>query len=141
MFALREALDAGCDEAMLLDTEGFVAEGSAENFFMVRDGVIYTPDLTSCLDGITRNTVFILAEDLGMQVREKRITRDEVYICDEAFFTGTAAEVMPIREYDGRIIGSGMRGPIAERLQKSYVELVRGGGKQKYREWLVPVAS
>jgi branched-chain amino acid aminotransferase len=141
MLALREALDAGCDEAMLLDTEGFVAEGSAENFFMVRDGVIYTPDLTSCLDGITRNTVFILAEDLGMQVREKRITRDEVYICDEAFFTGTAAEVMPIREYDGRIIGSGMRGPIAERLQKSYVELVRGGGKQKYREWLVPVAS
>lgn len=139
MLALREALDSGCDEAMLLDTEGFVAEGSAENFFMVREGVIYTPELTSCLDGITRNTVFKLAADLGIEVREKRITRDEVYICDEAFFTGTAAEVMPIREYDGRMIGSGKRGPMAERLQSIYIDMVRGGNPT-YQSWLTPVA-
>ena len=138
MLALREALDSGCDEAMLMDTEGFVAEGSAENFFMVRDSVIYTPDLTSCLDGITRNTVFRLAADHGIEVREKRITRDEVYICDEAFFTGTAAEVMPIREYDGRVIGSGQRGPIAEKLQAAYIDLVHGG-THAYADWLQPV--
>jgi branched-chain amino acid aminotransferase len=138
MLALREALDSGCDEAMLMDTEGFIAEGSAENFFMVRDGVIYTPDLTSCLDGITRNTVFRLAADHGIEVREKRITRDEVYICDEAFFTGTAAEVMPIREYDGRVIGSGQRGPVAEKLQAAYIDLVHGGTPD-YADWLQPI--
>ena len=140
MLALREALDSGCDEAMLLDNEGYVAEGSGENFFMVRDGVIYTPDLTSCLDGITRDTIFKLAADHGIEVREKRITRDEVYICDEAFFTGTAAEVVPIREYDGRIVGSGKRGPVAEKLQAAYFEVVRGGNA-KYTNWLTPVSS
>ncbi|MEK9927166.1 MAG: branched-chain amino acid transaminase, partial [Halieaceae bacterium] len=107
IMALREALDSGCEEALLLDNEGYVAEGSGENFFMVRDGVIYTPDLTSCLDGITRNAIFQIAADEGYQVREKRITRDEVYICDEAFFTGTAAEVVPIRELDRRQVGEG----------------------------------
>ena len=140
MLALREALDSGCDEAMLLDNEGYVAEGSGENFFMVRDGVIYTPDLTSCLDGITRDTIFKLAADYGIEVREKRITRDEVYICDEAFFTGTAAEVVPIREYDGRIVGSGKRGPVAEKLQAAYFEVVRGGNA-KYTSWLTPASS
>ncbi len=140
MLALREALDSGCDEAIMLDPEGYVAEGSAENFFMVRDGVIYTPDLTSCLDGITRDTVFKLAADHGIEVREKRITRDEVYICDEAFFTGTAAEIVPIREYDSRIIGDGKRGPIATVLQAAYFDLVRGKN-DKYQGWLAPVAE
>src|SRR5690606_1097108 len=107
LLALREALDSGCEEALLLDPEGYVAEGSGENFFIVRDGVISTPELTSCLDGITRNTVMQLAEEAGYRVVEKRITRDEVYIADEAFFTGTAAEVLPIRVLDGRTIGAG----------------------------------
>jgi len=140
MLALREALDSGCDEAMMLDNEGYVAEGSGENFFMVRDGIIFTPDLTSCLDGITRDTIFKLAADHGIEVREKRITRDEVYICDEAFFTGTAAEVVPIREYDGRIVGSGKRGPVAEMLQAAYFDVVRGAN-DKYASWLAPVAE
>jgi branched-chain amino acid aminotransferase len=140
MLALREALDSGCDEAMMLDNEGYVAEGSGENFFMVRDSVIYTPDLTSCLDGITRDTIFKLAADHGIEIREKRITRDEVYICDEAFFTGTAAEVVPIREYDGRVIGNGKRGLVAEKLQAAYFDLVRGKNS-KYTSWLSPVAE
>ena len=140
MLALREALDSGCDEAMMLDNEGYVAEGSGENFFMVRDDIIFTPDLTSCLDGITRDTIFKLAADHGIEVREKRITRDEVYICDEAFFTGTAAEVVPIREYDGRIVGSGKRGPVAEMLQAAYFDVVRGANV-KYANWLAPVAD
>jgi len=140
MLALREALDSGCDEAMMLDNEGYVAEGSGENFFMVRDGIIFTPDLTSCLDGITRDTIFKLAADHGIEVREKRITRDEVYICDEAFFTGTAAEVVPIREYDGRIVGSGKRGPVAKMLQAAYFDAVRGAN-DKYANWLAPVAE
>jgi len=140
MLALREALDSGCDEAMMLDNEGYVAEGSGENFFMVRNGVIYTPDLTSCLDGITRDTIFRLAADHGIEVREKRITRDEVYICDEAFFTGTAAEVVPICQYDGRVIGSGKRGPIAEKLQAAYFDLVRGKNAA-HADWLAPVAE
>ena len=126
MMALREALDSGCDEAMMLDTEGFVAEGSGENFFMVKDGILYTPELTSCLNGITRATIFTLAADQGLEIREKRITRDDVYICDEAFFTGTAAEVVPITEYDGRIIGSGKRGKITELLQSKYFDVVKG---------------
>ncbi|MEQ8803189.1 MAG: branched-chain amino acid transaminase, partial [Haliea sp.] len=107
MLALREALDSGAEEALMLDNEGYVAEGSGENVFVVRDGHIFTPDLTSCLDGITRNTIFALAAELGYEIRERRITRDEVYIADEAFFTGTAAEVVPIRELDGRQIGTG----------------------------------
>jgi len=126
MLALSDALRDGYDEALFLDVDGFVAEGSGENFFMVRDGIIYTPELTSALDGITRATVIQLAEEEGFEVREKRITRDEVYVCDEAFFTGTAAEVTPIRELDGRSIGSGSRGPITERLQKKYFDVVHG---------------
>ena len=140
IMALREALDSGCEEALLLDNEGYVAEGSGENFFMVRDGVIYTPDLTSCLDGITRNAIFQIAADEGYQVREKRITRDEVYICDEAFFTGTAAEVVPIRELDRRQIGEGRRGPVTEKLQAIYFDAVRGRSA-RYGEWLTPVAT
>jgi len=126
MLALSDALRDGYDEALFLDVDGFVAEGSGENFFMVRDGIIYTPELTSALDGITRATVIQLAEEEGYEVREKRITRDEVYVCDEAFFTGTAAEVTPIRELDGRSIGSGSRGPVTERLQKKYFDVVHG---------------
>ena len=135
MMALREALDSGCDEAMMLDTEGFVAEGSGENFFMVKDGILYTPELTSCLNGITRATIFTLAADQGLEIREKRITRDDVYICDEAFFTGTAAEVVPITEYDGRIIGSGKRGKITELLQSKYFDVVKGAIPD-YMHWL-----
>ena len=126
MLALKEALQCGYDEALLLDAEGYVMEGSGENIFIVRDGVIYTPDLTSALDGITRKTVIALCEELGIRVVEKRITRDEVYIADEAFFTGTAAEVTPIREVDGRHIGIGSRGPITERLQELFFDVVHG---------------
>jgi branched-chain amino acid aminotransferase len=135
MLALREALSAGCEEALLLDPEGYVAEGSGENIFIIRDGVIYTPELTSALDGITRATIFRLAEDVGLKLVEKRITRDEVYVADEAFFTGTAAEVTPIRELDGRVIGAGTRGPITEKLQTMYFDLVHGRSA-KYPEWL-----
>jgi branched-chain amino acid aminotransferase len=139
MLALREALESGAEEALLLDNEGYVAEGSGENVFLIRDNRIYTPELTSCLDGITRRTIFTLAEEIGYQVEEKRITRDEVYIADEAFFTGTAAEVVPIRELDGRPIGSGSRGPITEKLQAMYFDSVRGNRSQN-RQWLAPVA-
>ncbi|QTR53816.1 branched-chain amino acid transaminase [Thiothrix unzii] len=138
MLALREALDDGYDEALVLDVDGFVSEGSAENFFLVKDGIIYTPDLTSALDGITRKTVITLARDLGFEVREKRITRDEVYVADEAFFTGTAAEVTPIRELDRRAIGLGTRGPITEQLQTLYLDIVHGRS-EKYRDWLTLV--
>jgi len=126
MLALQEALACGYDEALLLDAEGYVAEGSGENIFLVRDNVIYTPDLTSALAGITRATIFTLAEEVGLKICEKRLTRDEVYIADEAFFTGTAAEVTPIRELDGRTIGNGIRGPITEHLQKLYFDVVHG---------------
>lgn len=138
MLALRDALDSGCDEALLLDTEGYVAEGSGENFFMVKDGIIYTPELTACLDGITRRTIIEMARSLGYEVREKRITRDEVYIADEAFFTGTAAEVLPIRMLDGRAIGTGSRGPVTEKLQAMYFNQVTG--KDAYNpQWLTYV--
>ena len=126
MLALQEAVSGGADEAMLLDTEGYVAEGSGENIFLVKNGVVYAPEVTSCLNGITRSTILTLAAELGIQVVEKRITRDEVYIADEAFFTGTAAEVTPIREVDGRQIGIGSRGPVTEILQKAYFDLVTG---------------
>jgi branched-chain amino acid aminotransferase len=139
MLALREALDCGAEEALMLDNEGCVAEGSGENVFIVRDNQISTPDLTSCLDGITRATIFTLAEELGYTIREKRITRDEVYICDEAFFTGTAAEVVPIRSLDGRTIGSGSRGPLTEKLQSMYFDTVRGK-RSENSQWLEPVA-
>ena len=138
MIALREALSAGCDEALLLDPEGYVAEGSGENIFIVRDGMLYTPELTSALDGITRDTIFRLAGELGLKIVEKRITRDEVYIADEAFFTGTAAEVTPIRELDGRKIGNGGRGLVTEKLQAMYFDLVHGRGNL-HPEWLTPV--
>lgn len=140
MLALREALESGCEEALLLDPEGYVAEGSGENIFVVRDGVLYTPELTSCLDGITRKTVMQLAENDGYKVVEKRITRDEVYVADEAFFTGTAAEVLPIRELDGRVLGNGKRGPITEKLQAQYFDLVRGR-RSEHSAWLAPVAE
>ncbi len=138
MLALQEALHDGYDEALLLDAEGYVMEGSGENIFIVRDGIIYTPDLTSALDGITRKTVITMAEEMGYKVIEKRITRDEVYIADEAFFTGSAAEVTPIREVDNRAIGSGTRGPITERLQKAYFDLVHGR-LDSHQEWLTYV--
>lgn len=138
MMALKEALDNGYDEALLLDANGFVMEGSGENIFIVRDGVIYTPDLTSALDGITRKTVIQLAEEAGYTVVEKRITRDEVYIADEAFFTGTAAEVTPIREVDGRAIGCGSRGPITEQLQSKYFDVVHGRSPE-HMGWLTVV--
>jgi len=135
MLALSDALKDGYDEALLLDVDGFVAEGSGENFFMVRDGIIYTPELTSALDGITRATVIQLAHEAGYKVIEKRITRDEVYIADEAFFTGTAAEVTPIRELDRRTIGCGSRGPITKVLQTKYFDVVHGRSS-KHEDWL-----
>jgi branched-chain amino acid aminotransferase len=138
MLALQEALRDGYDEALLLDASGYVMEGSGENVFIVRDGTLYTPDLTSALDGITRRTVLTLCAELGLTVVEKRITRDEVYIADEAFFTGTAAEVTPIREVDGRAIGSGTRGPITERLQTLYFDQVHGR-RDTHPEWLTLV--
>lgn len=138
MLALQEAISGGADEALLLDAQGYVAEGSGENIFVVKDGVIYTPMLTSCLNGITRNTIFTLAAELGYEVREKLLTRDEVYIADEAFFTGTAAEVTPIRELDGRVIGIGRRGPITTKLQQLYFDTVTGKNA-KHSAWLTPV--
>ncbi len=135
MLALQEALQDGYDEALLLDTEGYVAEGSGENIFIVRDNIIYTPDLTSALEGITRDAVIQLIADAGYELREKRITRDEVYIADEAFFTGTAAEVTPIRELDNRQIGSGSRGPITEKLQTMFFDIANGRDKT-YSKWL-----
>ncbi|HHH43590.1 MAG TPA: branched-chain amino acid transaminase [Gammaproteobacteria bacterium] len=137
MLALNEAMTDGYDEAMLLDNEGYVAEGSGENIFIVRNGVLYTPDLTSALEGITRDTIMILAREQGLEIREKRITRDEVYVADEAFFTGTAAEVTPIREVDNRTIGSGSRGPVTEKLQGLYFDQVHGR-RAEHAGWLTP---
>lgn len=135
MLALQEALKDGYDEALLLDVDGFVCEGSGENIFIVKNEVIYTPDLTSALEGITRDTVIKIAEDLGYKVIEKRITRDEVYCADEAFFTGTAAEIVAIYELDNRSISNGKRGKITEQLQKLYFDCVYGRDK-KYQHWL-----
>lgn len=138
MLALQEARNAGVDEALLLDTEGYVTEGSGENIFVIRDDILYTPDLTSALAGITRATIIELAKTIGLQVQEKRISRDEVYIADEAFFTGTAAEVTPIRELDNRQIGSGHRGPITKQLQSLYFDIVYGRDPA-YQNWLTYV--
>ncbi|MHA7679226.1 branched-chain amino acid transaminase [Cupriavidus sp. PET2-C1] len=138
ILANQEATSMGYDEALLLDTEGYVSEGSGENVFVVRDGVIYTPDLASCLDGITRDAILTIARDLGIEVREKRITRDEVYCSDEAFFTGTAAEVTPIRELDDRVIGEGRRGPVTKRVQDAFFAAV-GGTNEQYKHWLTVV--
>ncbi len=126
MLALNEAISGGAEEALLLDNEGYVAEGSGENIFIMRDGVLHTPELTSCLEGITRATIMDFARELNIPIKERRITRDEVYIADEAFFTGTAAEVLPIRELDGRVIGAGKRGPVTEKLQAMYFDAVKG---------------
>jgi branched-chain amino acid aminotransferase len=134
MLALQEALTDGYDEALLLDVDGFVAEGSGENIFIVRNGKIFTPELTSALEGITRDTIFTLAAELGYEIKEKRITRDEVYTADEAFFTGSAAEVTPIRELDNRQIGNGRRGPITEQLQSMYFDQVHGR-RELYPQW------
>jgi len=138
MLALQEATTDGYDEALLLDAEGYVAEGSGENVFVVHDGVLYTPELTSALNGITRDTILQFARELELPVVEKRITRDEVYIADEAFFTGTAAEVTPIRELDNRHIGRGSRGPVTQQLQQMYFDQVQGRRSQ-HPEWLTPV--
>jgi branched-chain amino acid aminotransferase len=138
ILAHQEAAQDGYDEALLLDVDGFVAEGSGENIFIVRKGKLYTPDLTSALEGITRDTIVQLAKEIGLEVIEKRITRDEVYVADEAFFTGTAAEVTPIRELDNRAIGSGTRGPITEKLQAMYFDVVKGKSA-KHADWLTLV--
>jgi branched-chain amino acid aminotransferase len=138
MQALNEVLKDGYDEAIMLDQQGFIAEGSAENIFLVQNGTLHTPDLTACLDGITRRTVMQLAQDLKIPVVERRITRDEVYVADEAFFTGTAAEVTPIREVDNRPIGKGTRGPLTQKLQAAYLALVKGQSNM-YPQWLAHV--
>ncbi|MCY1229152.1 Branched-chain-amino-acid aminotransferase [compost metagenome] len=138
ILANQEATGLGYDEALLLDTEGYVSEGSGENVFIVRNGVIYTPDLASCLDGITRDATLTIARDLGIEVREKRITRDEMYCADEAFFTGTAAEVTPIRELDDRVIGEGRRGPVTKQIQDTFFAAV-GGTSEQYKKWLTLV--
>lgn len=138
ILANTEATTDGYDEALLLDTDGYVSEGSGENVFIVKDGKLLTPDLASCLDGITRDAVMTLATDLGIAIKEKRITRDEMYCADEAFFTGTAAEVTPIRELDNRPIGNGKRGPITERLQSAFFEVVQGKNP-KYAHWLTKI--
>jgi branched-chain amino acid aminotransferase len=140
ILASHEATQHGYDEALLLDVDGFVAEGAGENIFLVRNGTLYEPELTSALEGITRDSVIRLAGDFGIQVVAKRITRDEVYVADEAFFTGTAAEVTPIRELDSRSIGSGRRGPITEKLQTAFFDVVQGRS-EKYKDWLTPVAA
>jgi branched-chain amino acid aminotransferase len=139
MLALQEATQDGYDEALLLDPQGFVAEGSGENVFIVRDQVLYTPELSSALDGITRKTIITLAQEKGIPVVEKQISRDEVYIADEAFFTGTAAEVTPIRELDNRAIGEGTRGPITRDLQEKYFKIVHGE-LEEYNHWLTPAS-
>jgi branched-chain amino acid aminotransferase len=139
ILANMEALDDGYDEALLLDASGFVSEGAGENLFIIKGGVIYTPDLSAgALNGITRNTVFHIAKDLDLEIVQKRITRDEIYIADEAFFTGTAAEVTPIRELDRIEIGIGSRGPITEKIQSAFFDIVNGRNP-KYAHWLTAV--
>jgi branched-chain amino acid aminotransferase len=135
IMAKLEAVNAGYDEALLLDTEGYVCEASGENIFIVRDGVIKTPPLTSVLSGITRDCVFTIAKDLGFKTKEERFSRDELYLADEAFFTGTAAEITPIREVDGRIIGPGEPGPVTQRIQSTYFAAVKGENV-RYEQWL-----
>jgi len=139
ILANMEVTDDGYDEALLLDTSGFVSEGAGENIFIIKSGVIYTPDLSAgALSGITRSTIFEIAKDFGLNVVQKRITRDEVYLADEAFFTGTAAEVTPIRELDRITIGEGKRGPITQKLQAAFFDIVNGRN-DKYAHWLTLV--
>lgn len=138
ILAKSEAIACGCDEALLLDPEGFVSEGSGENIFILKQGKLYTPPLDSALDGITRNTVITLAQELNLPVLEQRFPRDEVIIAEEAFFTGTAAEITPIRELDGRKIGIGHAGPVTKTIQKLYFDVVYGRHTQ-HHNWLTPV--
>lgn len=139
ILANMEALDEGYDEALLLDVSGFVSEGAGENLFIIKKGVVYTPDLSAgALNGITRDTILAICNDMGLKLVEKRITRDEVYICDEAFFTGTAAEVTPIRELDRIELGAGSRGPITEKIQSAFFDIVNGRNA-KYAGWLTKV--
>ncbi|MDB5957759.1 branched-chain amino acid transaminase [Ramlibacter sp.] len=139
ILANMEALDDGYDEALLLDSSGFVSEGAGENVFVVKDGVVYTPDLSAgALNGITRNTTMAICKDLGIELVQKRITRDEIYIADECFFTGTAAEVTPIRELDRVEIGIGRRGPVTEKIQNAFFDIVNGRNP-KYAHWLTKV--
>ena len=135
IFAKMEAIEAGADEAILLDTDGYVAEGSGENLFWVKNGIIYTTPTNTVLEGITRDSVIKITQDMGYQVQEKRTGRDELYISDEVFFAGTAAEVTPIREIDKYQIGEGKRGPVTENIQKVFFEITKGKEK-KYLEWL-----
>ena len=136
--AKKEAISGGFDEGLLLDTEGYVSEGSGENIFIVRNGAIKTTPLTSILEGITRDSILTLARDFGIPTEEQRFTRDEIYICDEAFFTGTAAEVTPIRELDNRMIGKGTAGPITKKLQAAFFDIVKGKN-EKFESWLTYV--
>jgi branched-chain amino acid aminotransferase len=138
ILANMEAINAGYDEALLLDTQGFVAEGAGENLFIVRDGKVFEPNMVSGLIGITRRTVIDLAAELGYTVTQMPMTRDDVYLADEAFFTGTAAEVTPIRELDGRAIGAGSRGPVTEKIQSMFFDAVNGR-VPKFKHWLTPV--
>lgn len=138
ILASMEATEHGYDEALLLDVDGFVAEGAGENLFVIKDGVIYEPEIASALIGITRATVITLAQELGYPVVSKRLTRDDIYIADEAFFTGTAAEVTPIRELDGRVIGEGRRGPITMQIQSRFFDVV-GGRVPEHEDWLAYV--
>jgi branched-chain amino acid aminotransferase len=140
ILANLEATQEGYDEGLLLDTDGFVAEGPGENLFIVKDGRVYTPQLTTALDGITWRSIQSICADLGIAVEKTKITRDDVYIADEAFFTGTAAEVTPIRELDRRVIGAGSRGPVTERIQTAFFDIVNGRNP-KYRHWLTPVQT
>jgi branched-chain amino acid aminotransferase len=135
ILAKREALQGGYDEAVLLDTEGYVSEASGENIFLVKNGVLRTPPLTSILPGITRDAVLTLARDLGIAVREDKFSLDDLYLADEAFLTGTAAEVTPVREVDGRIIGSGAPGPVTKKLQSAFFAVVKGQNPD-YQHWL-----
>ncbi|GAA5184155.1 branched-chain amino acid transaminase [Niveibacterium umoris] len=138
ILANLEATGDGYDEALLLDTEGFVAEGAGENVFIIKDGVIVEPEIASALTGITRSTIHTLAKELGYTIVTKRVTRDDIYIADEAFFTGTAAEVTPIRELDNRTIGSGSRGPITAKIQARFFDLVNGR-LPEHKDWLAYV--
>jgi len=140
ILANLEATEHGYDEGLLLDVDGFVAEGSGENLFIVKNGCLYEPELTSALIGITRDSVITLAREMGYSVTARRITRDDLYIADEAFCTGTAAEVTPIREVDGRTIGEGRRGPITTRIQQAFFECVKGKA-EGHRDWLMPIAA
>ena len=138
ILANTEAVQDGYDEALLLDVDGFVAEGAGENGFVIKDGCIFEPEIASALVGITRSTIISLAREMGLEVKSKRLTRDDIYIADECFFTGTAAEVTPVRELDNRTIGAGTRGPITEELQKRYFDVVYGRN-EKYEHWLTRV--